>query len=299
MHCMDNIPEYRQEGFDQQKLFRLPKRAEKRLRSRPFTQDCVVTDCGYYPRADGHLVERHVGLHSHILIFCVSGRGWFKIRDKKRDVKESEAFWIPAEEAHSYGAATTSPWEIYWVHAYGHTVDQLIQWTPFSADRKLIHFSNSLGLKRQFNTVLERLESGYSDHTLLEMARFMVTLASLLHVDAGSSHQLAQKEKIERAMDKMRETLTQSYDLEYYARDAGFSVSQFSFLFKRHYGTSPMAYLTELKMQRAREILDTTEMSVKEVAVSLGYEDPLYFSRLFKKISGLAPTTYRTDGATH
>jgi AraC family transcriptional regulator of arabinose operon len=68
---------------------------------------------------------------------------------------------------------------------------------------------------------------------------------------------------------------------------------QFSDLFKRHYGTSPMAYFSELRMQRARELLSFTKMSVKEIAAELGFDDPLYFSRAFKKVSGMSPRDYR------
>ncbi len=96
-------------------------------------------------------------------------------------------------------------------------------------------------------------------------------------------------------MDTMRQTVSAPLSLNEYARGAGLSVSQFSHLFKRHYGTSPMAYFTELRIQRAKELLDITHLSIKEVSWKLGFEDPLYFSRLFKKVSGISPTAYRVE----
>lgn len=293
---MDYLTEFKQEGFAHQKLFRLPRRAEKRARSRAFTRDCVVTDAGYYPQANGHLVDRSEGATGEILVFCISGRGWFSVDHRRREVSAGQAFHIPAKVAHSYGAHRSDPWEIYWVHADGTRVAELLSWTPFTRQRPLLPFSNIQALKRQFNTLLLRLEAGYTDHTLLEMSRFFVSLCSLMHREGGSSQELAQKEKIELAMNKMRETLAESHNLEHYARTAGFSVSQFSYLFKRHYGTSPMAYLTELRVQLAREMLETTNTPIKQIAAKLGYEDPLYFSRLFKKTAGLPPSSYR-DGA--
>ena len=292
---MDDFTELRREGFDRQKLFRLPRRAEKRMKSRPFTRDLVVTDVGYYPRADGHFVERPVGVETHILVFCLRGRGWVSWGGRRREVSAMDAVWIPANEAHAYGAHGTDPWEIYWVHAYGGSVDDLLAWTPLMRNRPLTSFSNANALRRQFNALLQRLESGYTDHTLLEMSRFFVSLTALLHVDAGPVREIEQRERIEKSMDEMRRTLTAPLTLELYARSAGFSVSQYSHLFKKHYGSSPMAYFIELRIQRAKELLDSTGMSVKEVAWALGFEDQLYFSRIFKKVSGTSPTAYRTE----
>lgn len=292
---MDDFTELKKEGFDQQKLFRLPMRAERRMLDRPFTRDLVVTDIGYYPRADGHLVERRTGSPSHILVFCLQGRGWVSWGGRRREVAPMDAFWIPTGEAHTYGAHRSDPWQIYWVHAYGRSIEDLLAWTPLTRNRPLTAFSNANALRRQFNALLQRIESGYTDHTLLEMSRFFVSLTTLLHVDAGPVRKIEQRERIEKAMDGMRKTLSAPLTLEEYARSAGFSVSQFSHLFKKHYGTSPMAYFIELRIQRAKELLDSTGLSVKEVAWELGFDDQLYFSRIFKKVSGISPTTYRLD----
>ena len=54
-----------------------------------------------------------------------------------------------------------------------------------------------------------------------------------------------------------------------------------------------MDYFTRLRMEKARCLLDTTEASVKEVAATLGYDDPFYFSRVFKSVNQLAPSNYR------
>jgi AraC family transcriptional regulator of arabinose operon len=295
---MDDIAEFKKEGFDQQKLYRLPMRAQLRMQSQPFTRDLLVTDIGYYPRATGHRVEREEGLDREILVFCLSGRGWYSSGGRRREVGSMDAFWIPAGEAHAYGSHRSEPWEIYWVHAYGKVLMELLTWTPLMRSRPMTSFSNTHAMRRQFNAVLQRLEEGYSDHTLFELSRFLVSLTSLLHVDAGLSREGEQRERIEKVMELMRKTLSKPQALAEYAKAAGFSVSQFSFLFKRYYGTSPMAYFSELRMQRAKEWLGTTGMPIKEIAWKLGFEDQLYFSRMFKKVTGISPSLFRTEYAT-
>ena len=56
-----------------------------------------------------------------------------------------------------------------------------------------------------------------------------------------------------------------------------------------------MDYLIQLKMQRACQLLDLSDLRVKEVAAKIGYDDPYYFSRLFSKVMGLCPQTYRNN----
>ena len=72
-------------------------------------------------------------------------------------------------------------------------------------------------------------------------------------------------------------------------------MSKYHFIkkFKAWSGQSPIQYFIHMKIQRACYLLDSTAMSVKEVAATLGYDDMYYFSRLFKKVLGIAPSDYR------
>lgn len=71
----------------------------------------------------------------------------------------------------------------------------------------------------------------------------------------------------------------------------------FSRKFRKAYGVSPKEYLTSLRMNKAKEMLRTTNFEIKEIAASVGYRDQLYFSRLFSKKEGLSPSEYRMSGA--
>jgi transcriptional regulator GlxA family with amidase domain len=101
------------------------------------------------------------------------------------------------------------------------------------------------------------------------------------------------RRRIDQTVGYMRQCLGQTVQVPTLARMASLSLSHFFALFKRQTGFAPMDYFIRLRMQRACELLDATTLSVKEIAGKLGYEDPFYFSRVFKCVNGMAPTEYR------
>lgn len=109
----------------------------------------------------------------------------------------------------------------------------------------------------------------------------------------SDDHSPANRSKIEETLAYMSQHLNQPLQVGTLATMVNISPSHFFALFKRYIGCAPMDYFTRLRMEEARRLLDTTDSSVKEVAAALGYDDPFYFSRVFKSVNQLAPSNYR------
>ncbi|GIP41069.1 hypothetical protein J31TS4_43490 [Paenibacillus sp. J31TS4] len=97
---------------------------------------------------------------------------------------------------------------------------------------------------------------------------------------------------IERTQDYMSWHYQEPLTLEQLAQMAGLSVSHYSRLFRKYSGYSPIDYLTNLRMDRAKELLVLSGYRLKSIANSVGYADEFYFSRIFKKIEGVSPREY-------
>ena len=91
----------------------------------------------------------------------------------------------------------------------------------------------------------------------------------------------------------MRENIHKKLGLKEIANFAGLSTSHFSTLFQKKTGYSPMNYFLQLKIQQACQSLDFSDMKINQISMSIGIEDPFYFSRIFSKTMGVSPTEYR------
>lgn len=99
--------------------------------------------------------------------------------------------------------------------------------------------------------------------------------------------------KIEDSVGYMLQHLNMPLQVATLAARVGLSKSHFTVLFKRYVGGTPMDYFIRLRLRQACRLLEDTRMSVKEIAYTLGYDDPFYFSRIFKSFNQIAPSKYR------
>lgn len=98
---------------------------------------------------------------------------------------------------------------------------------------------------------------------------------------------------IEQAKTYIRNNYSKDISLDEVSRQANISPYYFSKIFKEETGENFIEYLTNIRIDKAKELLINTEYSMKEICTMCGYADPNYFSRSFKKNVGLSPTEYK------
>jgi transcriptional regulator GlxA family with amidase domain len=116
-------------------------------------------------------------------------------------------------------------------------------------------------------------------------------------IHALSTRQELSSDEDEQAIEKakffLRENLESTLDMKQLLRQLPMSYSKFRKIFKQQTGESPNQYHLNLRLDKARELLNTTNLNVTEVAYNLGFESVFYFSKLFKKKNGISPKSYR------
>lgn len=98
---------------------------------------------------------------------------------------------------------------------------------------------------------------------------------------------------IDRAKAYIDENFRRDISLDDVSREVDISPYYFSKLFKQETGKNFIEYLTEIRLKNARELLQNSQLSIKEICVQSGYGDPNYFSRIFKKYEGVTPSEFR------
>lgn len=283
------------EGFRSQRMTVLPKTIVRRGEQMQIVRELFVTDIGHYPSAAGHYVDRPRGRGESILIYCMGGRGWCELGGREWRPREGWALLIPPGVPHVYGADAETPWSIWWVHFSGGLASDFLRTLGVSKEQPMLYAPATLRLGDAFEDTYAHLQGGYSDTTLLGLGTGLVRVLGLLktHQRSPNARGRSGEDKIQQTIRHMRDNLERPVRLGELADLLGFSVPYYSTLFRRVMGTSPGRFLIHLKMQRACELLDTTDALVTEVAWQVGFEDPFHFSRAFKQVVGKAPTHYR------
>jgi AraC family transcriptional regulator of arabinose operon len=286
----------KREGFEGQRLIVLPKKVIADFLTRDLvTKQIYITDIGYYPKAEFHYAERPAGISQHIIIYCVEGSGWLEINKKRVDVNPSEFIIIPANIPHRYGAGNSKPWTIYWVHFKGELSAYITELILNNSENYKPALSYNDQRIKLFEDIYNNLEKGYSSDALRYVnMMFSHFLSSLIYEEKfNDADKKKGKNIISLSIAMMQKKIHSVIKLHEFASFSNLSVSHFSAIFKTETGYSPIEYFNHLKIQKACQYLSFTDMSVKELAISLGIEDQYYFSRMFTKLMGTSPTEYR------
>ena len=283
------------EGFPGQRIVVLPRRAIARALAHPLMQGLLPTDIGYFSKAAGHLRERRGGANQAILIYCVKGQGWCEMDGDRHDVRSGDLLVVPPKSPHAYGADEQQPWTIFWVHATGRNIAFLLKELDVTPERPVLFVGQDPQLLALFGEVLDVLEHGYAPSHLLYGSQILAHLigAMIWHRHRSGRHALNANHKVAQSVTFMKQNLAKPLPVSTLAGLANLSASHYAALFKRQMGYAPIDYFIRLKMHESCRLLDTTSLSVKEIAAMVGYEDPFYFSRVFKLINEMSPTEYR------
>jgi AraC family transcriptional regulator of arabinose operon len=282
---------YLREGFPGQRLHVLPAPLISEALRRPPTTRLLITDAGYFPHAAMHGRVRRNGAGQTILILCADGAGWCEVAGQRHEVRAGQLLLIPARTAHRYYADTSDPWSIWWLHVTGADVADLVQAIGLTVGDPVASLIDPLAAFALVGSICDSLAR---DETWASLIAAAGTGWSLLaRLAAERQRRSGDTEPLQLVQDHLREHLTSSIRLSELAELAGFSTSHFSARFRAFTGYSVLEYVKRLRMARARQLLITSDRTIAEIAVAVGYPDPFYFSRLFHSVNEISPSAFR------
>lgn len=288
-------------GFLGERAIVLPPSVIDEFKSSTLGSLLYITDIGFYPNAGFHFRKRNeTEANQYILIYCVSGMGWFEVDGVKHVLKPEHFVILPKFRSHKYGSNHDDPWSIYWLHFDGSLANFFLSESINPIQLKPQIDSRIEDRLNLFEEIFLTLRNGYSknnlDYSISVLFHFLGTLkyiGAFRENNYKPIKEISEIGKIDDAIHYMRENLHKKISLEDIFMFVDMSRSHFTAVFHRKTGFPPLQYFVQLKIQQACHYLDFTDMKVNEISTKMGFEDPLYFSRIFTKNMGLSPTEYR------
>jgi AraC-like DNA-binding protein len=283
------------EGFVGQRLVVLPRPILANALHHPLLRPLIPTDAGYYPKAKGHTCVRERGCPEAIFIYCADGAGWCEIAGRTHEVAKNQLLVIPASTPHVYGAARRTPWSIHWFHAVGSNLPFYLERLGVTTVRPVVPLGGDVQLFSLFEDVLEGLEHGFTLTHLIYAAHSLTHLMGLIlrHKEEFWHGEANVRDRIANSIEFMKAHLHEPLNISTLAALVRVSRSHYTTLFRRVTGYAPMSYLNHLRMQRAVQLLNTTDLSIKRISDQLGFSDQFYFSRAFSKMHNHSPSEHR------
>lgn len=239
------------------------------------------------------------GVRDHYLIhYIVSGKGTFCADDVQYPLEAGDCFLARPGQKIWYRADLRTPWEYVWVGFAGADAAAILTATDFSPECPVLHaLSCGDALRDRLLAINAAFGNRFCDS--IEMTGALYRALALL---VSSSD----REELPTGRDAVLTRRAASYIDGHYALDisiddvagfVGLSRSQLFRLFRKRLNTTPKQYLENYRIRRACLLLEETDLPVRVISASVGIEDAAYFSKLFKKITGLPPVSYRAGAA--
>lgn len=220
----------------------------------------------------------------YALHFVLSGKGTLEIGGKTYKIKKGQAFLIPSDEKMRYFPDENDPWEYVWFSLKSEVAKGYAEILGFSVENPVLQcnkFSEmSIALKNMFDALIEE-RGGYFTalsalYSILEMfVQKNVTGIKVIkeHIDQNFS--------------------APNFNISNLCYDVGISHAHLLRQFKKEYGITVIKYVIKKRIELACTLLKTTDLSVKSVAFSCGFNDELHFMKTFKKEMGISAGNYK------
>ena len=236
------------------------------------------------------------------LLYIASGIAHFYFDNDETDtvVPAGHMVLYRPKEPQRYVYYGNEQTEVYWVHFTGNSAKKILAGYGITNEMRVLPTGTSLDYARIFKQMiheLQRCQTHYPEIlTLLLRQLFILIHRQLTREHTRKNDYL--EEEMSLAMQFFNDNYNTEVNIEEYASARGMSVSWFIRSFKQYTHTTPMQYIVSRRITNAQMLLETTNYNITEIGQIVGYDNPLYFSRIFRKQKGMSPSDYRKSGQT-
>ncbi len=237
------------------------------------------------------------GIRDHFLIhFVTGGKGTYTVGDKERPISAGDVFIVFPGMEISYQADLDDPWSYEWVGFNGSDARALLNASDFAPDRLVME---KIAYGDRLHSCLCAVYDSYGSefYNTVAMTGHLYGLLALLAEKAEYIDPVRDRdaEIVRRAIAFIDSRYSYTISIEDVAHFVGVSRSTLFRMFIRYLEISPKEYLERYRIRKASALLRTTDLTVGSIATSVGYDNGLYFSKAFRRMTGQSPTECRME----
>jgi AraC-like DNA-binding protein/quercetin dioxygenase-like cupin family protein len=265
----------------------------------PAEDELIVLFTGNSQTKPGHKPGPKV-VDYYLLHYIQSGKGTYTCQGVTRQLGPGDSFIIEPGELVSYVADEEDPWHYRWLAFKGERAGRLLGQTGLSPHHPVVHTERMHAVGLLYKRIQAVFQSKRPNANLKVVGHLHLLLAEYAEAMqyCPQSETLLEDGKEQSVRQAIRYLSTQYAEpitIELMAEAVGYNRAYLSMLFKLHTGLTPVTFLLKLRIDKARQLLrERLELTVEQIASSVGFQDPLYFSKQFKRLHGMSPSSYRT-----
>ena len=258
--------------------------------------DLKVYQCGYQECEPNH--SYGPANRDHFLLHFIShGKGTFRSKNKSYTLSAGQGFLICPGSITSYSADGREPWTYSWIGFNGTNAEYYLSRAGLSSENPVFSYENSKSFHQIFNELLLLDRTKIADQVRMIGYIYML-LAQLLESSSlltvqGKAFFSSKEEYVKNAILYVQTNFSRNLKVKEIADYLGLNRSYLGVIFKEIVGLTPQEFLIDFRVDKAKKLLADKSMSIGDVSRSVGYDDPLTFSKLFKKNTGVSPNLYR------
>jgi AraC-like DNA-binding protein len=236
-------------------------------------------------------------IRDHYLIhFVLKGSGVFYVNGKSYKIKENQGFLICPNIVTYYEADNEEPWVYTWVGFKGIKAENYLKLANLDQENPVFECAEVDFVKKCFEDMRKATELRYGRE--LRLQGLLIMFLSELIEEVGKNVIINSNYKelyIKKSMLFVETNYSSKLSISEMAKSVGLNKNYFSTFFRENMGVTPQQYIIEYRINKACELMSNQGLTIGDISRSVGYDDTLGFSKIFKKEKGMSPKKYREN----